>query len=82
MDLQAFAPWLAAVEVVLAVVLTILVVIQSRGGDMGSFMGGDASGAFRTRRGIEVVMHRWTIYLSIAFFVVTLFAFIAMGQAS
>ena len=82
MDLQAFAPWLSAIEIILAVVLTILVVIQSRGNDMGSFMGGDGGGGFRTRRGIEVVLHRWTIYLSIAFFILTMLTFIAMGQSA
>lgn len=82
LDLQAFAPWLSAVELILAVVLTVMVVLQARGSDLSSFMGGDSSSSFRTKRGIEAVMHQWTIYLSIVFFIVTLLTFISLGQAS
>ncbi|MDJ0753706.1 MAG: preprotein translocase subunit SecG [Ardenticatenaceae bacterium] len=82
LDLQAFAPWLSAIELILSIVLTVLVVLQSRGSDLSSFMGGDSGGSFRTKRGIEAVMHQWTIYLSIVFFIVTLLTFISLGQAS
>lgn len=82
MDLQAFAPYLAVIEVVLGIVITILVVLQSKGNDMSSFLGGESSGSFRTKRGLEAQMYRLTIYLSIAFFIVTFFTFIAMGQAA
>jgi protein translocase SecG subunit len=82
LDLQAFAPYLAVAEIVLAIVITVLVTLQSKGGGMEAVTGGSDGGGFRTKRGLEAAMHRWTIYFSIAFFVLTLVTFIAMGQAS
>lgn len=83
MSLQSWAPYLGVLEIILAVSLTILVLLQTRGSDLGGFLGGggDSSGGYRTRRGVEVVMHRVTIATSIVFFVVTLLGFLAWGQA-
>ena len=79
--LQNFATWFALIEIVLAVVMIVLVLLQAKGSDMSALLGGDSSSSFRTKRGLEVVIHRWTIYLSIVFFVVTILTFISMGQA-
>ena len=81
MNLQAAAPWLGAILIILAISLTVLVVLQSKGNDMSSFLGGEASSSFRTKRGLESTMHTITIYGSVLFFIVTFFAFIAFGQA-
>ncbi len=82
MNLQGAAPWLGAILIILAVALTVLVVLQSKGNDMSSFLGGEANSSFRTKRGLEATMHIVTIWASVVFFVVTFFAFIALGQAS
>jgi protein translocase SecG subunit len=82
MDLQAFAPYLGVIEIVLGLVITVMVILQSKGNDMSSFMGGEASNSFRTKRGLEAQLYKLTIYFSVVFFVVTLFTFIAMGQAA
>lgn len=81
MDIASFAPYLSVIEIVLAVVLTILVVLQSKGSDLGSFMGGDSSSGYRTRRGIDATMHKATIGFSVAFFICTILTFISLGQA-
>ena len=78
--MAGFAPYLAVVEIILAIVLTILVLVQAKGSDLGGFMGGDTSSGFRTKRGIEATLHRVTIGFSIAFFICTLLTFVAMGQ--
>jgi len=81
MDIGAFAPYLSVIEILLAVVLVALVLMQAKGSDLG-FMGGDnTGGGYRTKRGVESTMHRITIGFSIAFFVVTILAFIALDQA-
>ena len=81
MDLGPFAPYLAVAEIILAIVLIALVLLQAKGTDLGGFMGGDTSTGYRTRRGIEVTLHRATVGFSVAFFICTLLAFIAFGQA-
>ena len=81
MNLAPLAPWLAVSEIILAISLTVLVLLQAKGSDLGSFMGGSGdSGGFRTRRGIEQTIYRLTIYTSILFFVNTILAFLAWGQ--
>jgi preprotein translocase subunit SecG len=81
MDIGGFAPYLMVVEIVLAIVMVILVLLQAKGSNLGGFMGGDSSSGFRTRRGIDSTMHNATIGFAIAFFVCTFLTFISMGQA-
>jgi preprotein translocase subunit SecG len=82
MDLGGFAPYLSVAEIVLAVVIVVLVLLQAKGTDLGSFMGGgDFGGGYRTRRGIDASMHKATIGFSVAFFICTVLTFIAIGQA-
>lgn len=81
MNIGGFAPYLMVIEIVLAIVMVVLVVLQSKGSDLGGFMGGDGGSGFRTRRGIDSSIHRATIGFGIAFFVCTFLAFISMGQA-
>jgi preprotein translocase subunit SecG len=80
MDIANFANYLGIIEIILAVVLTVLVLMQTKGGGLGSFMGGSDSGGFRTRRGVEATMHKVTIVLAIVFFANTILAFLAWGQ--
>ena len=83
MTLQPLAPYLSIAEIILAVVIIVLVLLQSKGSDLGGFMGGTSdTGGYRTKRGVEATLHRLTIYFCIAFFVLTLLTFIAWGQAA
>ncbi len=85
MNFQPWAPYLGVAEIILAITLTVLVLMQTKGADLGGFMGGgggDTGGSFRTRRGVEQTMHRVTIYISVVFFIVTILSFLAWGQAS
>ena len=84
MNLQPWAPYLSVIEIILAVALTILVLLQTKGSDLGGFLGGGDSGggSFRTRRGVEATMHRFTIFVSVLFFANTILAFLAWGQAA
>ena len=79
--MQTWAPYLGVIQIILSVVLTVLVLMQTKGGGLGSFMGGsDSGGSFRTRRGVEATIHRVTIGVSVLFFVNTILAFLAWGQ--
>jgi preprotein translocase subunit SecG len=81
MDLSGFAPYFSVAEIVIAIVLTVLVLLQTKGSDLGGFMGGDTSTGYRTRRGFDATIHRVTIGFAVAFFVCTILAFISLGQA-
>lgn len=84
MNLQPLAPYLSVAEIILAVAMTVLVLLQTKGADLGGFLGGggDIGGGFRTRRGVEATLHRVTIACAVAFFICTMLTFLALGQAS
>lgn len=81
MDLQPWAPYLSIIEIILATVLTVLVVIQAKGGSLDGLLGGGGSdaGGFRTRRGVEETIFNLTIVVGVLFFTNTLLAFLAWG---
>jgi len=56
--------------VILSVVLISVVLLQVRGGGSGLF--GAAEGTFRTRRGVERIMFRFTILLGVLFVLLSL----------
>jgi protein translocase SecG subunit len=81
MNLQPIAPYVSIIEIILGIALTILVLMQTKGSDLGGFLGGvDSGGAARTRRGVEATLHRLTILTAVLFFVNTILAFLAWGQ--
>ncbi len=59
-------PLFAIISIVLAVVLTILVLIQNRGAGLSGVFGGD-SAVFTQKRGSEKVLHIVTIIVAVAF---------------
>ena len=62
---------LQIISIVVSVALTILILLQVRGGGLGSLLGGDAGGGIaRTRRGLEKTLFQITIGLSITFIAV------------
>jgi len=58
-------------SIVLSVLLTVLIMLQVRGGSLGSLMGGDAGGGIaRTRRGLEKTLFQITVSLAIIFMII------------
>jgi preprotein translocase subunit SecG len=60
------------VQIILAVVLIALVLLQTKGSGFSGMFGGDSSTVYRTRRGIERRMFQATIGLAVTFFVIAL----------
>ena len=83
MDLARLAPYLSIIEIILAIAMIVLVILQSKGSDISAMTGGGGGDtSFRTKRGLEASLHKVTIWASVAFFVVTILTFVALGQAS
>ena len=62
--LGSVLPW---IQIVLSVLLVGSILLQQSGAGVGGAFGGADSGGFHTRRGLEKVLFRATIVLSILF---------------
>lgn len=63
--------YLSIIQIILSVVLIAVILIQSKGagGLGGLFGGGDSSGVYKTRRGVERTLFQVTIGLGIIFLI-------------
>ncbi len=52
-------------QILVAVLLSVAILVQVKGQGTGLF--GSAEGSFRTRRGLELTLFRFTIFLVVAF---------------
>ena len=71
--------YLNIAQIVISVALTAVILLQTRGGGMGSMLGGTDSAIYRTRRGVERTLFHITIGLSVAFFAITILNVIITG---
>lgn len=62
---------LALIQTLLALVLIVLIVLQGRGAGLGSAWGGEGE-LYGTRRGVEKILFRGTIFTTFLFIVVSL----------
>ena len=65
--------------IITSVGLVASVILQSRGAGLGGLTGGDAGGVFSARRGIEKILFRITIGLSLLFFGLAIATVIVTG---
>jgi len=64
-----FDDYLNLAQMLISIVLIIVVLLQTRGTDVGAAFGGGGGGgsSFRTRRGLEKTLFQLTILLAIIF---------------
>lgn len=60
--------------IITSIALIFSVILQSKGAGLGGFTGGDTGAVFTARRGIEKVLFRVTIGLSVIFFILAIAA--------
>ncbi len=60
-------------EIIIGIVLVVVILLQVRGQGGGLF--GSAQSSFRTRRGVELTLFRFTIILATAFVVLSVLSF-------
>ena len=70
-DNLLFTMTLDIIQLILAILLTGAILLQSRGAGLGAVFGGEGN-VYRTKRGIEKKLHTTTIALAIIFFGVSL----------
>lgn len=63
--------YLNIAQIVLAVTLVLIILLQVRGGGLGGIFG-QADSVYRTRRGLEKTMFQMTIALAVIFITVAL----------
>lgn len=65
---MTFDDYLNLAQMLISLVLIVVVLLQTRGTDVGAAFGGGSSGSsFRTRRGLEKTLFQLTIVLAIVF---------------
>jgi preprotein translocase subunit SecG len=60
--------------IITSIALILSVILQSKGAGLGGLAGGDTGSIFTARRGIEKVLFRATIGLSVIFFILAIVA--------
>jgi preprotein translocase subunit SecG len=73
--------YIEVASIILSVALIVAILLQARGGGLGSVFGGEgmSGGQYKTRRGLEKTLFQVTIGLSIAFFILVMVgAFLAI----
>jgi preprotein translocase subunit SecG len=65
-------------QIILAIVLIAIFLLQVRGGGLGGIFGQQV-GMYRTKRGIEKTLFRFTILLMVIFVAVSIFAVTSGG---
>ena len=65
-------------QIILAIVLIAIFLLQVRGGGLGGIFG-QQMGMYRTKRGIEKTLFRFTILLMVIFVVVSILAVTSSG---
>ncbi len=73
------ATYLNLAQIVLGAALIAAIVLQSKEAGLGGFMGGEAGGVFRARRGVEKTLFNITIVLSALFFAMALINVMVSG---
>ncbi|TET77400.1 MAG: preprotein translocase subunit SecG [Dehalococcoidia bacterium] len=59
-------------QIIIALMVIGVILIQVRGGGLGGIFGGSGESAFRTRRGVERTLFRFTIVLVVVFIILSI----------
>lgn len=65
--------------IITSIALIASVILQSKGAGLGGLTGQDTGGIFTARRGVEKVLFRITILLSVLFFILAIATVIVTG---
>jgi preprotein translocase subunit SecG len=69
-----FADFVYLAQILIAILLTVLLLLQAKGSGVGTALGGGTGGSFRTRRGVEKQLFNLTIFLAVVFLLISILA--------
>jgi preprotein translocase subunit SecG len=69
-SLVLFEDYVNIAQILVAIVLTVVILLQAKGSGIGTALGGGTGGSFRTRRGVEKTLFQLTIVLAVVFVVI------------
>lgn len=69
-----FRDFINIAQILLAILLTVLLLLQAKGSGVGTALGGGSGGSFRTRRGVEKQLFNLTIFLAVVFLLISILA--------
>lgn len=65
-----FEDYINIAQILVAILLTVVILLQAKGSGIGAAFGGGTSGSFRTRRGVEKTLFQLTIFIAVLFMIV------------
>ncbi len=65
-----FEDYINIAQILVAILLTVVILLQAKGSGIGTALGGGTSGSFRTRRGVEKTLFQLTIVIAILFMII------------
>jgi preprotein translocase subunit SecG len=74
------ATYLNLAQIVIAVALTAVIMLQTKGAALGGVFGRSDSAVYKTRRGVEKTIFNVTIGLSVVFFVIAVLHVMLVSQ--
>lgn len=69
--LSPYRQYFVIVQIIVAVALTTSILLQARGAGLGSVFGGTGT-VFKTRRGIDKLLFRFTIVFTVLFLLISI----------
>lgn len=70
-----FEEYIYVALILVSILLTLTILFQAKGSDVGGIFGGSSGGgSFRTRRGIEKTLFQLTIVLAVVFLIMSAWA--------
>lgn len=66
-----FNDYVNVAQILVAILLSVVILLQAKGSGIGSALGGGTSGSFRTRRGVEKTLFQLTIVIAIVFLIIS-----------
>ncbi len=66
-----YSDYIDIAQILVAIVLTVVILLQAKGSGIGTALGGGTSSSFRTRRGVEKTLFQLTIVLALVFLVIS-----------